>query len=368
MRAPSGASSSGGFFNVRAGSRPREGLPRPLALGLVGLGLLGVIAALVTLLLSTSKPKTPIVNPAPAVTESPIPGNPAGLVNPVPNPQVLTDAASPVPAETRGATAGAEPLVSPGLTASPPSAAPTSGALAQTSGGGALRADSTATAAAIAPGDTAAVTTPAPKPPGILKITMQQQPPTDAGAIFQQALAAQRRGDVTRAKELYARALDRDSQNADLYNNIGMLYRSTGELDRAEDAYRHAIALNPRLAAAWSNLGVLLDARGRRKEAVSALQQAIAIDPANTGVKVNLALQYHASGLFADARRLLEEALRTNPTMPEAHYALARTLEAQGERSSAIQHYDLFLTTANGRFPQLERQVAQHLVKMKAGS
>jgi Putative Zn-dependent protease, contains TPR repeats len=139
-------------------------------------------------------------------------------------------------------------------------------------------------------------------------------------------------------------------------------------MDRAEDAYRHAIALNPRLAAAWSNLGILLDARGRRKEAVAALQQAIALDPTNVGIKVNLALQYHASGLYADAKRLLDEAVRINPTLPEAQYALARTLEAMGDRSSAIQHYDLFLATANGRFPQLERQVAQHLATLRAGS
>ena len=94
---------------------------------------------------------------------------------------------------------------------------------------------------------------------------MEEQNSVDTRPLFQQALAAQRRGDTNRAKELYSRALDGDPQNADLYNNIGMLYKSTGELDRAEDAYRHAVSLNPRLAAAWSNLGVLLDGRGRRK-------------------------------------------------------------------------------------------------------
>ncbi|MDQ6718272.1 MAG: tetratricopeptide repeat protein, partial [Gemmatimonadota bacterium] len=207
-----------------------------------------------------------------------------------------------------------------------------------------------------------------PKPAGTLKITMEDQPVLDSRPLFIQALAAQRRGDTNRAKELYARALDRDPQNADLYNNIGMLYKSTGELDRAEDAYRHAVSLNPKLAAAWSNLGVLLNERGRRKEAIAALQQAISVDPSNVGVKVNLALQYYASGLYADARRLLDEAVRANPTMAEAQYALAQTLEAQGDRSGAIQHYDLFLSTSNGRFPQLERQVTQHLATLKAGS
>ena len=348
--APTG-SGSGGFFAVRGSSRTRDGLPRPLVLALVAVGAVGLVAALVTLLLSSVKPPAPttvataqpdIISPAAApVAPTVNAGSPVPLSDSASATQVA-DASPPLPT-----SAGTQPLTAP----------VTRGALIADTG-----------RSKTAPDTAAALATPTPKPAGTLRITMEDQPRQDSRPAFLQALAAQRRGDINRAKELYARALESDPQNADLYNNVGMLYKSTGELDRAEDAYRHAVSLNPRLAAAWSNLGVLLDARGRKKEAIAALQQAIAVDPSNVGVKVNLALQYHASGMYADARRLLEEAVRTNPTMPEAQYALARTLEAQGDRSSAVQHYDLFLSTSNGRFPQLERQVTQHLAALKAGT
>lgn len=354
------AQGMGGFFAVRGGSRGRDGIPRPLVLTLVAVGAVGVVAALVTLLLSTAKPSAPLtVNQPPLTTAAGL--QPAPSVN-APAPLPLTYSASPVPA-TNG---GAPPSVTPptGAAAGVPGPTASAGGVTPIQAG-----TDSARAALLAPRDApATIVAAAPKPAGTLKITMEDQPTLDSRSLFLQALAAQRRGDTNRAKELYGRALDRDPQNADLYNNLGMLYNSSGELDRAEDAYRRAVSLNPKLAAAWSNLGVLLDLRGRRKEAIAALQQAIAVDPSNVGVKVNLALQYHASGLYADARRLLEEAVRASPTMAEAQYALAQTLEAQGDRSGAIQHYDLFLSTANGRFPSLERQVSQHLAVLKAGS
>jgi Tfp pilus assembly protein PilF len=353
---PPASPNGGGFFSVRGASRGRDGLPRSLVYTLVAAAGIGVIGALVALFVSSTK--LPATTPQPQVAQPII--NPAAdtTIKTTPPPAtVLTDAASAVPAATTPAPL--PPVVNtPTATVSggPPLAANALTKATDSSRGGVVMRD------------TAAVIVPAPRPAGTLKITMEDQTGADARPLFQQALAAQRRGDVNRAKELYARALDRDPRNAELYNNIGMLYKTTGELDRAEDAYRHAVALNPKLGVAWSNLGVLLDARGRRKEAISALQQAIAVDPANVGVKVNLALQYHAAGLYIDARRLLEEAVRINPAMPEAQYALARTLEALGDRSSAILHYDLFLNTSNGRFPLLERQVTQHLATLKAGS
>ena len=355
----------GGFFAVRSGPRGRDGIPRPLVLAMVAIGAVGVVAALVTLLLSTEKPSPPLPESQPPIATTVAPqAAPAGT-SPAPLP--LTYSASAIPVANGGAPGAGTPGTGTPATGA---AAGVSTPTVSVAGGTSIQAGTdSARAALLAPKEApATIVAAAPKPAGTLKITMEAQPTLDSRSLFVQALAAQRRGDTNRAKELYARALDRDPQNADLYNNIGMLYKDTGDLDRAEDAYRHAVSLNPKLTAAWSNLGVLLDLRGRRKEAIAALQQASAVDPSNVGVKVNLALEYHASGLYADARRLLEEAVRASPAMAEAQYALARTLEAQGDRSSAIMHYDLFLSTANGRFPSLERQVSQHLAALKAGS
>ena len=199
---------------------------------------------------------------------------------------------------------------------------------------------------------------------GAFKITMEPSA-REGNTLFHDALAAQRRGDVARAKDLYAKAIERSPNNAELYNNVGLLYRATGELERAEDAYQRAITINPKFAVAWSNLGVLLEQRGKRREATAALQQALALDPSNTGSKVNLANQFYAIGAYAEARRLLDEVLKVRPSLAEAHYALGRTLEGMGDHGGAILEYELFLTTGAGQFPALERQVTQHLKGLK---
>ena len=372
--APAG-SAPGGFFSVRSGQRSRDAIPRPVLYTLVGVGAVGVVVALVTLLMASSKPVAQVAAEPPPVVQpvvnlTPTSPTAAGAFSNAP--PVLTESASAVPAPVpQAAVPASQPPAPAPLPVSDQTAVKSpvkQVTVASGSTAGATPATRTGDTTRASLGDSMAVAALPTKRPGTLRITMEQRPVTDIQPLFQQALAAQRRGDVARAKELYLKALERDPQNADLHNNIGTLYRSTGELDRAEAAYRHAISLNPKLAAAWSNLGVVLDALGRKREATAALQQAIAIDPSNVDSKVNLALQYHAAGLYADAKRLLEEAIRANPTMPEAHYALARTLEAQGDRNSAIQQYDLFLSTSNGRFTQLERQVTQHLALLRGGS
>jgi len=367
MPAPAGSS---GFFPVRP--RPRsESIPRPLLYTLAAIAGIGGLAAVVTLLLTSHKRAPNFTGETPSVLQPGV--SPPQALAPAPtsgSAAALTDSASAIPVEVAEAATLAPPPRAPApVVASDQTAirvAPTRAAGASTPMGDAAGTPlSRDTAQLAAAGLTAAE--PSPSRPGTLKIMMEQRPVADIGQLFQQALAAQRRGDLTGARELYLKALERDPGNADLYNNLGTLYRATAELDRAEDAYRHAISLNPRLAAAWSNLGVLLDARGRTKEAIAALQQAMTVDPSNADTKVNLALQYHAAGLYPDAKRLLEDAVRTNPAMPEAQYALARTLEAQGDRNGAVQHYDLFLSTSNGRFPVLEMQVRKHLTILRGG-
>lgn len=203
---------------------------------------------------------------------------------------------------------------------------------------------------------------PKPVPKGSFKITMQPAAPVVAtDKLFQQGLAAQQRGDLNSARDLYTRSLADKPGNAETLNNLGAVYHSLGDNKKAEEAYRRALDADPKFAAAWSNLAVVLDAQGKRQEATAALQESLQLDPRNVSTKVNLAIQFSALGLYADARRLLEEAIRDNATLAEAHYTLGQVLEKQGDRLQALNEYRTFLATSKGRFPRQEIQVRQHL-------
>lgn len=208
---------------------------------------------------------------------------------------------------------------------------------------------------------------PVATPKGSFKITMQRATTAPVNdRMFQQALAAQQRGDFIAARDFYIRALSANPSNSEALNNLGAVHRSLGNLKLAEDAYRRALDIDPRFAAAWSNLAVVLDAQGKRQEATAALQESLRLDPRNGSTKVNLAIQFSSLGLYADARRLLEEALRDNNSLAEAHYTLGQVLEKQGDKVQAANEYKAFLQTSRGRFPRQEAQVRQHLKDLGA--
>lgn len=201
---------------------------------------------------------------------------------------------------------------------------------------------------------------------GRLQITVDRPVPgTEGTGLFEQGLAAQRRGDYETAKNRYLQATYAQPRNLELWNNLGTVYRSLRDLSGAEGAFRTATEIDRTFAPAWSNLGIVLAQQGRAQDAMMALQEAVTLDPANSGAKVNLAIQLHAAGSLADARKLLEEAVRADPAMAEAHYELGRILEKTNDRVGAVREYRIFLSTAGGRFPQLEQAVRSRLVRLE---
>lgn len=200
---------------------------------------------------------------------------------------------------------------------------------------------------------------------GGLRIEVQQPALVGANPLIAQALAAYTRRDYTAARDFYERALASGVASPDIYNNLGTVYRNLGDLARAEQAYQSAIALNPRSASAWSNLGVVLYTLGRKREATAAYQEAIRLDPANASTKVNLAILFVEGAVHTEARKLLEEALATAPGLPEAHYTFAQLLESMKDNAGAVRHYEQFLTSSAGRFPDLERRVRTRLEALR---
>lgn len=351
-----------GFLSFRAPADPAPAsLPRGVQTGLGALAAAGVLGLFITLLLPSSRASVKPAPPTPLIT-APVASvsAPAAPVTTAPSdvPLVIQPPVQEPDAAPAEAIASA-PIAAPRMATIPAPRAYDSGDERTV-----VRDQPIVLArqpSAIAPTDAVIER---PRNDGSFQITMEPSG-REGNTLFLDALAAHKRGDIARAKDLYTKAIERNPNNAELYNNVGLLYRSTGELERAEDAYQRAITINPKFAVAWSNLGVLLEQRGKRREATAALQQALTLDPSNTGSKVNLANQFYAIGVYAEARRLLDEVLKAKPSLAEAHYSLGRTLESLGEHAGAILEYELFLTTGAGQFPTLEKQVTQHLKGMK---
>ncbi len=182
-------------------------------------------------------------------------------------------------------------------------------------------------------------------------------PPTTSGAspprqlsergrmseLFAAALALQRAGDLGGAITEYQTLLSETAGSAQVYNNLGLLYRAQDRLDDAAREFEHAIAIDPRYSKARNNLGVVRMYQTRHEDAAAAFREARRLDGTNLDAWVNLALAVQAAGDPVAAQRTLVDALSIDARHGPTHYNLARLFELSGDVSRAIEHYERFV-------------------------
>ncbi|MCU0236637.1 MAG: sulfatase-like hydrolase/transferase [Acidobacteria bacterium] len=118
-------------------------------------------------------------------------------------------------------------------------------------------------------------------------------------------------GDMAKALQNYARALELDHNYASVHNNIGSVHLRLflGNNDRqafalAERHFKQALEIDPRLFAACNGLAAAYKKVGRNPEAIRYWRQALAIKPDYDLALVNLGITLLEEGSAAEALRL----------------------------------------------------------------
>ena len=88
-------------------------------------------------------------------------------------------------------------------------------------------------------------------------------PPAQAQTSLKTAKMAIDAGQFTEAVTELKAALDKERDNADLWNLLGFSYRKMGDFDLAWDAYERALTLNPNHRGANEYLGELYLQQGQ---------------------------------------------------------------------------------------------------------
>lgn len=96
---------------------------------------------------------------------------------------------------------------------------------------------------------------------------------------FEQALAAERLGDLDGAIASYAASLAIVEASAAAHSNLGFVLEKAGRREEALREQRRAVQIDPRYAAAHYGLGVLLAERSDRAGAVAAFRRYLALEP-----------------------------------------------------------------------------------------
>jgi tetratricopeptide (TPR) repeat protein len=147
---------------------------------------------------------------------------------------------------------------------------------------------------------------------------------------------AQMRGDILMARKdyreaalAYQRLLDKDPQNAQVLNKVGIAYEELGEASLAERFYKKALRADPKSGFALNNLGTIEYSRERFGKAIKYYKKALALGGDNLApVYTNLGYAYCNVKMYPKAMESFSQALALDPNI----------FEPKGTSGSLLQH------------------------------
>jgi len=185
-----------------------------------------------------------------------------------------------------------------------------------------------------------------------------QEPATPKISLEQRADIFMARKDYSDAVDFYSRALQQAASNpteeAVLWNKVGIAYQQQDYYVAARKAYEKALRLNRDAAEPWNNLGTTYFFAAKYKKSVKYYQHAIALDPNSPAFHVNLGTSYTHIKKYPQAVEEYRVALTLDPTILTEHGANGTVMEPR--LADAEYFYYLAKVFASlGRAPEAVR-------------
>jgi len=134
---------------------------------------------------------------------------------------------------------------------------------------------------------------------------------------FQEAMAAQDRGDLERAQTLLFKLHNAHPGIFAVDESLGLLLASRGDVSRALPLLEAAVREQPSSDAAHANLGAALYSLHRNQRALEEFQQTARINPRNVSAQQSLGRIYMESHRPDESAKALEQAQRLKPDDPD---------------------------------------------------
>lgn len=135
----------------------------------------------------------------------------------------------------------------------------------------------------------------------------------------------------------YETMLKVNPNDAELHDDVAMLYMGMGFAANAVRHFQVSAALKPESAAAHFNLGTALAQAGRFDDSIRSFREALARRPDYALARGNLGRMLLITGNTAEALKEFEEAVRLDPNNPQNLLGLSEALAARGAIDRAIE-------------------------------
>lgn len=158
----------------------------------------------------------------------------------------------------------------------------------------------------------------------------------DALMHREKADKALREGRYEESIEEYKKAIELDSDSAELQHALGLAYLKLGDRTKAIDAFKEAIRLKPGWAEAHYDLGRSHYEVGEYETAATSFEEAIRLKPDFFDAFMALGNTYQHSGLHPRSVEVLQKAVLLRATNVDAKCALASALILSGQPQEAV--------------------------------
>ncbi len=162
--------------------------------------------------------------------------------------------------------------------------------------------------------------------------------PGQAAALHLLGLMAHSYGNSDAAIDYLTQACNAPRAPAVYFSNLAEMQRQRGQLGAAENAARRAVARDENFAQGWNNLGIILQEQAKLEESLLCLLRATSLSPGNAEMLNNLGNTHARLGAFDQAWGHYTQALALNPAYAEAHSNLASVLRSLGRYDEALGH------------------------------
>ncbi len=155
---------------------------------------------------------------------------------------------------------------------------------------------------------------------------------------LKKAFEIHKSGNLTKARDIYLKVLQKEPKNAEVWDLLGVLYCQIKDFLEAELCIKKAISLNPRLYYV-ENLARLYLEKGDFNIAINLYEDLLKHNETYENY-FNLAMSYKGINNISKAKENYENSLKINSKGYESYFNLAYLAMNENNANKAIEYYE----------------------------
>ncbi len=163
--------------------------------------------------------------------------------------------------------------------------------------------------------------------------------PENPEFLYHLALVLQLGKEIDAAIACYQKTLRLKPDQADAWDNLGVLYHVRNNPREARECHQKALEINPRHGNAHLNLAKALIACGEKEQAIAHQRAGVALQPGNHAALADLGVILQLSGNIGEAVDCLQRALAQDGSSEKTLHNLGSALLKQRRYEEALRHY-----------------------------